>query len=123
MLGLLGGDSGISDQGHKYAEILPDIIFDRLPLSFDESACPPVSPDLSHWAKPDVAHAAFGPLGCICISYPLIMNVALVISRINWPLVMSAFPAAWQSTCATLTSELPPLPAGLRLDIHAEAHH
>jgi len=42
VLGLLGGDSGISDQGHKYAEILPDIIFDRLPLSFDESACPPV---------------------------------------------------------------------------------
>jgi hypothetical protein len=42
VLGLLGGDSGISTQGHKYAEILPDVIFDRLPLSFDDSGCPPV---------------------------------------------------------------------------------
>ena len=38
---LLGGDSGISRQGREYAQTLPNIIFDRLPLSFDN--CPPVS--------------------------------------------------------------------------------
>mmetsp|Transcript_33362 Transcript_33362/g.94519 ORF Transcript_33362/g.94519 Transcript_33362/m.94519 type:complete len:475 (-) Transcript_33362:36-1460(-) len=40
--GLLGGDSGISEQGWEYAKILPNLLFDRLPLSFDDT-CVPVS--------------------------------------------------------------------------------
>uniref|UniRef100_A0A061SGZ3 6-phosphofructo-2-kinase / fructose-2,6-bisphosphatase n=1 Tax=Tetraselmis sp. GSL018 TaxID=582737 RepID=A0A061SGZ3_9CHLO len=39
---LLGGDSGLTAQGWEYAQTLPEIIFDRMPLSFDEG-CMPVS--------------------------------------------------------------------------------
>lgn len=39
-IGMLGGNSSLSPKGEQYAQSLPDVLLDRLPVTFDDQAIP-----------------------------------------------------------------------------------